>query len=68
MSFKERVEITPSYIPTKHRPQGPRCFLTSWGLWGPDKVLYPQQQSQLVTGLNAYLARSDGDHYPSVER
>ena len=31
-SLKESVEITPSYIPTRHRPHGPRCFLTGRGL------------------------------------
>ena len=55
-------------FPTRHRPQGPKCFLTGRGLWGTGKVLYPQQQSQLVTGPNAYLPRSDGGHYLSVER
>ena len=55
-------------FPTRHRPQGPRCFLTGRGLWGTGKALYPQQQRQLVTGPNAYLPRSDGGDYPSVER
>ena len=45
----------------------PRCFFTGQGLEGTGKMLSPRQQSQLVTGLNAYLAQRDGGHYASVE-